>query len=77
MPSSWLSNNKVLPSIVTVEGKDYLVYSTIVGSTIPKLIEQVDTGKRIQFNEIRNEISVDPINPNIDELVHLMISKIK
>lgn len=77
MSSSWLNNKKVQVSLVDVDGNSYLVYCTLVGWIIPMLVEEVDTGKRIKFDDIRNEFN--PINNDfsLDNTVRLMIQKLQ
>ena len=77
MSSTWLHNHKVEVSFVNVEGKDYLVYTRKVGSLTPVIVEDVDTGKRIKYTEIKDELPERNIHQKLDTLVHLMIQKLK
>ncbi|KEZ51343.1 hypothetical protein [Metabacillus indicus] len=77
MSYAWLHNSKIDISIVTINEKDYIVYLTKVGSIQPKLVEEIETGKRIRLNDVRDEIT--SINPNaeVDEMIIFMINKLQ
>lgn len=76
MPTPFLHNNNVKVSMVEVEDKEYLVYVKTVGAIIPKLIEDVTTGKRISYKEIKHEIAEANIHNRLDQLVNVMIQKL-
>ncbi|AOH54520.1 hypothetical protein ABE28_009165 [Peribacillus muralis] len=77
MTSPWLHNNKLQVSLVNAEDNSYLVYYTLVGSVIPVLVEEVETGKKIKFEEVRTEIESTRSERELDNAVRLMIRKLK
>jgi uncharacterized protein YllA (UPF0747 family) len=78
MPTTWLRNNDVKISIIESEGKDYMVYVKTTGGLIPKLVEDVTTGKRISYKDIRNELPKNNNNSNnLEKTIDIMINKLK
>ncbi|PEE43854.1 hypothetical protein COM71_24375 [Priestia megaterium] len=77
MSSAWTHNNNVNTLIVTVDEKEYLVYYNTVGSVIPKLVEEIHTGKRITYKDVHEEISSIPNDMKLEEITKYMISKLQ
>ncbi|KSU88922.1 hypothetical protein A2U94_07660 [Bacillus sp. VT 712] len=77
MSSVWMYNNNVNTAIVTVDENEYLVYYKTVSSLIPKLVEEIQTGKRITYKDVSEEISSIPNNMNLDEMTRYMISRLQ
>ena len=79
--STWLHNNSVKMSIVTHENRDYLVYINTTGNLYPKLVEDIQTGKRITYREVSEELKQLNMESSrdiksLDDKVKLMISKL-
>ncbi|MCU7712459.1 hypothetical protein OK414_14665 [Priestia sp. JV24] len=77
MSSAWMHNNNVNTLIVTVDEKEYLVYYKTVSSVIPKLVEEIQTGKRITYKDVNEEISSNPNDMKLEEITKYMISKLQ
>ncbi|MED4392518.1 hypothetical protein P4699_20340 [Priestia aryabhattai] len=77
MSSAWTHNNNVNTLIVTVDEKEYLVFYTTVSSVIPKLVEEIQTGKRITYKDVNEEISSIPNDMKLEEITRYMISKLQ
>ncbi|MGG0483063.1 hypothetical protein ABEY65_06655 [Priestia aryabhattai] len=77
MSSAWMHNNNVNTLIVTVDEKEYLVYYKTVSSVIPKLVEEIQTGKRITYKDVNEEISSIPNDMKFEEITKYMISKLQ
>ncbi|MCE4092844.1 hypothetical protein LXM61_27250 [Priestia megaterium] len=77
MSSAWMHNNNVNTLIVTVDEKEYLVYYKTVSSVIPKLVEEIQTGKRITYRDVNEEISSIPKDMKFEEITKYMISKLQ
>lgn len=75
MVSAWLNNNKVHLSIVNVEERNYLVYINVVARSYPKLVEDLETGRRVSYSEVSHELQGFQSH-EVDQMVKHMISKL-